>query len=379
MRSILFAIVVRPQKQRVAQSAAIFALLCGSAACQSLPAQDLSGQTAEPRKYSAEVVEKADQALSEAGLRRSGKTLQAADTSSISRAITALTREKRELRLVAQDWEQVANQIALIKNQLQESNARDIELNLQLAQVAGRDVAANNRIVGMLNALRGQAKTLTATQEKLKQELARRRTQLNQAEAAYAESVLAIRKDYDAVRDRLERSINERKSQIAFQVLHHNFDTPASPTADQILAPLHQRIVKIEADIFNETIPLNEEGGGLMVDVVIDRKTVPMVIDSGATHITLPSRTAVELGVEVGADSTPARVRLATGDEIMAHLVTLPRVRVGQFEAADVDAIVLDAAATQAKPLLGLSFLSRFRFEIDQSSKSLKMLRVHTK
>ena len=54
-----------------------------------------------------------------------------------------------------------------------------------------------------------------------------------------------------------------------------------------------------------------------------------------------------------------------------------PRVRVGEFEAENVDAAVLDAVATDAEPLLGMSFLGNFKFEINTSAKTLKMLRVN--
>ena len=70
------------------------------------------------------------------------------------------------------------------------------------------------------------------------------------------------------------------------------------------------------------------------------------------------------------------KLLLADGRTISAHGVTLPRVRIGEFEAEDVEAAVLDDVSIQAEPLLGMSFLGNFKFEIDTQQKRLKMLRI---
>lgn len=66
----------------------------------------------------------------------------------------------------------------------------------------------------------------------------------------------------------------------------------------------------------------------------------------------------------------------ADGREIPGRAVTLAQVSVGQFEAEKVEPAVLDAVAINAEPLLGISFLGNFKFEIDTADKSLKLLRV---
>jgi len=118
------------------------------------------------------------------------------------------------------------------------------------------------------------------------------------------------------------------------------------------------------------------EQRSMYVDVVVGRKSTRMVVDSGATMICLPQKTAAELEVVVPSDARELQLVLADGRSISARGVTLPRVRVGEFEAENVDAAVLDASATDAEPLLGMSFLGNFKFELDPAEKSLKLLRV---
>ena len=101
-----------------------------------------------------------------------------------------------------------------------------------------------------------------------------------------------------------------------------------------------------------------------------------MVVDSGAAMVALPSATATELGIKVPLDARVIKLMLADGRTISAHGVTLPRVRIGEFEAENVEAAVLDDVSIQAEPLLGMSFLGNFKFEVDSAGKTLKLLRV---
>ncbi len=335
-------------------------------------------QDTPARKYSPDVVAKAEQILQTSGLRRSGKMIQASETSDISRAIANLTREKRELRLIDQEWQKVADQIAANRQELQRLNAQDGELNLQLARVAKTDVKSSNQLIALLNASRARAQALIDQRERWAQELAAKRSEANQAETNYADTVIAIRKEYASVRTEIAKSLQDDQVQIALRVMQANFQTPPSLTADDILSALDKRIAKIEQEIFREAIELQVKGGALYVDVVVGKKTIPMVIDSGASLVCLPTQTAVELGIEIPLDAREIKLLLADGRSIPARGVTLERVRIGQFEAEDVEAAVMDAVAVQAEPLLGMSFLKNFKFEIDTNEKRLKMLRVAT-
>ncbi len=336
----------------------------------------LTAQDSKSVPYSAKVVEKAEQIFADLELKRSGKQIQSTATSNISRAITGLARKKRELRLVQQQWQTVADQIAAIRTELKRLNLQYGELNMKLAQVAGVDTSANNRIVGLINATSAQKKNLLDQQEQLKAELATHRVALNQAEAEYAETILTIRRDFDAIRERVEASLRDDQAQIALRVMHVNFDTPEQPTAEMILQPVDKRIERIEQEVFSESIRLDVERGALYVTVVIGNKTARMVVDSGASIVSLPPATAAQLGIVVPRDAPEMRLVLADGRGIPAHGVTIPKVRVGEFEAENVEAAVLDVSAVEAEPLLGMSFLGNFKFEIDTAEKTLKLLRV---
>jgi aspartyl protease family protein len=60
----------------------------------------------------------------------------------------------------------------------------------------------------------------------------------------------------------------------------------------------------------------------------------------------------------------------------MARSAVIPTVRVGGFQAEKVAAAVLDPGSAITHPLLGMSFLGKFKFEIDSAAKELRLLRV---
>ena len=329
--------------------------------------------------FSLDVVAKAEKILKDHGLRRSGKAWQSTEASPLSRSLSRLQRSKRELKLLRQDWKVADDAVKLNRTQYSQLNRENGELNLQLARVAGASTAANNRLVGLINANVARQRILKG-QLKGRQEIASsKRGHLSDAEADYAETILAIREDFTRLTQQINKVLVQKDVQTAIGVLNANFDLPRDPTAAWVLKSLDRRIKKIEQEIFSESIPLRVQKRSLYVDVVVGNKTTTMVVDSGSSMVCLPAKTADHLRISVPADAPPIRLVMADGRQIMGRRVTLPKMRIGNFEAENVDAVVLPATAAGAEPLLGMSYLGNFKFEIDLAGKSLKMLRVQAK
>jgi aspartyl protease family protein len=324
--------------------------------------------------FSDAVVAKADKILDAHGLRRSGKSIQSSRVIDVSRAMSGLSRSKRDLKRVHVEWKAADDAVKLNRQHSALLNRQNGELNLQLARAT--DTASNNRWVGLINANIARQKILRDQLESLTKIAAQKRSELSVAEAAYAETVLAIREDLTSIADQVTESLSQKDVRTAIDVAHANFDVPLEQSAGIILKSVERRLGKIEQEIFSESIPLRVENRSLYVDVVVGGETTPMVVDSGASLVSLPAKTASELGIIVPDDAPQLRLIMADGREISGQRVTLAKVRIGNFEAENVDAAVLSATAELAEPLLGMSFLGNFKFEIDMASKSLKMLRV---
>jgi aspartyl protease family protein len=105
-----------------------------------------------------------------------------------------------------------------------------------------------------------------------------------------------------------------------------------------------------------------DESGHFRTDAQIDGRTIPVVIDTGATTVALSPETAHRLGLQLTPADFTATVRTASGT-VRAAPVELHSVRVGNVTVRDVSAVVIEGDTLELN-LLGMSFLNRLtRFE----------------
>lgn len=93
--------------------------------------------------------------------------------------------------------------------------------------------------------------------------------------------------------------------------------------------------------------------------------TAQMALDTGATYLMIPWKIAAALGLKPEMAQETTQIITASG-VVMAPLVTLKSVRIGNMEASDVKAVVHDLpASSYVDGLLGLSFLKNFKITLD--------------
>jgi len=106
------------------------------------------------------------------------------------------------------------------------------------------------------------------------------------------------------------------------------------------------------------------EHGMLVVTVYLcGREESSMVLDTGANSVTVTPELVEILGLENRLGEEVEMV-LAGDVRVKGRKIVLPSVSVLGSEADNVDAVVLKASEVGVDGLLGLSFLSRFQFEI---------------
>jgi len=99
------------------------------------------------------------------------------------------------------------------------------------------------------------------------------------------------------------------------------------------------------------------EGGHFFAQGQINGKTTPMVVDTGATVVSLSVAEAQRLGVDYQSGQV---VLISTANGVaQAWRIKLPSVRVGDVQVYNVDSVV--SAAAMPYVLLGNSFLSHFQ------------------
>src|SRR4029450_5531252 len=110
----------------------------------------------------------------------------------------------------------------------------------------------------------------------------------------------------------------------------------------------------MEDAVKSDAIKLENETNSLWVNVTInDKHKKRMIVDSGATTISLPDKMARDMGTKAAADGVPVMVGLADGRKVPATMIKLDSVKVGKFTAQDVECCVLGPEASDAPGLLG--------------------------
>jgi clan AA aspartic protease (TIGR02281 family) len=156
-------------------------------------------------------------------------------------------------------------------------------------------------------------------------------------------------------------------------------DVSASGDSSKILAAKEQLSddLGMEADQRRQdaegiSIPLVPDGQGhFLADVLINNRVhASLVVDTGSPVIMLTSSFVQALGLDVSKSNT-GYVELLNG-KYKAAEISLGSLKLGDAEAHDVQATVLLEDNKEIKDgLLGLSFLSKFHFTLDQKDQKL--------
>lgn len=141
--------------------------------------------------------------------------------------------------------------------------------------------------------------------------------------------------------------------------------TPAPPAPVELPGLLAQN-----QEIQIPLIPVN--GGNFLVDTVLNgRVKARLMLDTGASFITLTEEIGRKLGVSMYSDSAALPFNTAGGEEWMP-LVALETVAIGSATSKLVEASI-NSHIKDIDGLLGMSFLGDYRFEIDRTNKQLTL------
>ncbi len=137
---------------------------------------------------------------------------------------------------------------------------------------------------------------------------------------------------------------------------------PAASAARRALAALD------EPALTRAEVPVQRAGTAILLQARVNGQSIgAFFLDTGATFLTISRAAAERLGISGTGDS----VRLLTASGVVqAPLVLLDEVDVGGALAHNVPAVIHDLPNAPASVigLLGLSFLERFRVNLDLSA-----------
>jgi aspartyl protease family protein len=106
----------------------------------------------------------------------------------------------------------------------------------------------------------------------------------------------------------------------------------------------------------NAVVVMRAGNGHFGVRAEVDGRPMTLLVDTGASYVTLTERDAAAIGVNIDALSFSVPIRTANGT-IRAASIEVDRLAIGPIERRDVPALVAPGRALD-QSLLGLSFLN---------------------
>jgi len=104
--------------------------------------------------------------------------------------------------------------------------------------------------------------------------------------------------------------------------------------------------------------------GHFRTDVYVNGAHIRMMVDTGATLVSIPMGEAQRLGINY-LKGSPGYMVLADGRRVASYRVSLESVAVGDITLYNVEGVVTQGGG---EPLLGMSFLSRTEMRNDGQS-----------
>ena len=293
--------------------------------------------------------------------------------------------------LLPEDKEMVEGSLRALYNQ-----ARDLDHQVGMAEAARTSyeqaAKARSNAAKELDALHEKPRVFSSELQRAQQGVERAETAARDAEAAAdaararAENAAAqlepkldkLRKtldygtryyaklaDAEAVKKAIAELNNRDDAKKVLLGPSDLFDAAAprlEEIAKKVARALHPQPVAVD---------FRDEHGSSYVQVSLnDKKTMEMVVDSGANTVSLPWAIAIDIGLNP-VNGREVIVKVGNGRKYVALEVTIPVVRVGGAVARNVKCAVDPPEYADAPLLLGKSFLKHFKWELDEVKRKL--------
>ncbi|MHC4142662.1 MAG: retropepsin-like aspartic protease family protein [Planctomycetota bacterium] len=320
----------------------------------------------------------ARKALEGHGLQVQGSTLAIQSEPKLGHGLRDAGKRHKKLVATSRKLQQSRKDRAAADKELMSLKKRAVELNARLASLETRDVRTHNKLAAAVNAVHGRISLLNDRKEQWSKQDEQLRKESAEAREAYIRLALEMRELADQISREYADKSADPAVQAAIEQLNQATGGEYRLTPSRFFQESLRRLKRLEEAVLTDSIPLTRKvGNALYVTVVFnDTHTQEMIVDSGASMVSLPREAAARLGVRPSDTDPTIILQLADGSTIRATVVTVESIRVGKFTARNVKCTVLGPEATNALALLGMSFLGNFKFEIDAEAGTLEMTQV---
>jgi aspartyl protease family protein len=235
------------------------------------------------------------------------------------------------------------------------------------------DRVAHNRLILRMNQLVIKVKEATAAGKEAEEKL----SHLSMATGTkYVDDVLALDAKAQAAAKKYVELAADPAIKSAIDKANRTGVSRLKLGPSPEFATTAAEVAKYRSEIEAEAIPLAEEGGVQSLSVLLNGEPFKMMLDSGASLVTLPREMAEKLKLIPGPQDPILELRLGDGHVIQVHQMTLKTVRVGRFTVENVRCAVMAPGLRDASAVLGNSFLSHFVVKLDQKAGQLHLMEV---
>jgi clan AA aspartic protease (TIGR02281 family) len=320
--------------------------------------------------------------LSGKGIKVSRAGLTVLGETEFPKSVTAAYALKRKLGAAASEEQSAGVGEEEADARIEELKQENVALNERLQEVAKVPFNFRGQVVQQIN------QQIAANN----QEIAR----IQQSEKKSTKSAEGSHKDETSARQAYMKQVSEARTLAdrliaEYSTLNHDKEVAAAVTewnaaahSSHKLAPSHsfdsalRRLEALELKIASGKVPLREKEQSYYATVTInDIEPCEMLVDAKVATLRLPHQMAVDAGIHVDTARETSTVVLADGSKVEAKRVQLKSVRVGSFAVKNVSCDILPASNTTAQATLGLSFLSRFKYEIKAATSELSLARAN--
>jgi clan AA aspartic protease (TIGR02281 family) len=304
--------------------------------------------------------------LASKGIRVTHSGVSLTDEVELGKEFREANALKRKLISAAREFNATQRGVDELTENLHERMQASVAINSQLANSAQSNFLQRNQLVGAANANVSAINLLIQEQEQFKKEVDTARSAANTAREKYVQQIMKIRTAADRISAKYAELEKDEQAQSALREWNGGSHTSFELKPSRAFQLSLKQLANLEKTVISEKIPLRREGNSFYASVVVNGDhAVEMVVDTGASSMVLPYKTALDCGVKIDASAMTVQMVVASGSKFKSKLVTLDSVRVGKFTAEKVECVVLPAEATNAPILLGMTFLGRFNFSIN--------------
>ena len=312
--------------------------------------------------------------LADKGLVKSGSGYVLAEEKELLEGIKTLRETKRaadlETRQRAAAEKKIADNRKVKKDSIKEYE--DVERRLPNV----KDATAHNRLVARANLMVRKIKEAEAAEKDL-EEAANKLG--SEAKTKFVDEMAVWEPKFDEAVKKYNVVVRDGTVKAALEKLNAGAEgtkLTAGPSAEFTAAVAD--LDRWRSEVNSEAIPMRDEHGVYTVEVLVNGERLRMVVDTGASHVTLPWETAEKLKITPGEKDRDVKMKLANGAIIDGKLITLKSVRVGRFTVNDVTCVVLQQGLSDPPTMLGSSFFSHFVVKINQNKGELHLTEVTT-